>query len=147
MKILGWICAAFLLTAPFFTHSVSFAGENSVSAEWLENVPRLGKSKQFMASNAPHRANVVFFARQRVTDFKVLALDFKEFDKNSKPVFSIKELYTLKTLEPDCPLVVGLEFIGSIPNNGISYKNSKGKTVRFTLEQSGMDGSAILSEF
>ncbi len=123
------------------------APESIVTAEWLEDVPDLGRHTKFIASTAEYRAMVVFSARRKVDNFKILALSFRDIDKDGNAVFDIKELHTLKSLEPGCPLVVAMELIGSIPNNGISYTDSKGKTLRFTLSQSGEDGSAILAGF
>ena len=140
-------CAALLLPGLFFLPAASQAKDSSVTAEWLENVPNLGRHSTFMGSDAPHKVMVVFSAKESVRDFKVLALSFRDIDQNGKAHFDVRELHALKSLDPGCPLVVSVEFIGSIPNNGISYMDAKGKTHRFTLEQSGKDGSAILAEF
>ena len=38
-------------------------------------------------------------------------------------------------------------FFGTIPNNGISYVDGEGVTRRFVLDQSGEDGSLLMTEF
>ena len=38
--------------------------------------------------------------------------------------FTVEEIYNYGTTTPETPLLTGMEFIGTIPNNGISYVDS-----------------------
>lgn len=101
---------------------------------------------EFIADTTEPQVKVVFSTETDVRDFKVLALTFENADDNGRITFSAKELYALDTLTPKRPLVVGLTFYGTIPNNGISYVDESGKTRSFSLYESGEDGSLLLSE-
>ena len=70
-----------------------------------------------------------------------------EIDDEGKITYQIEELYTQETLTADTQLVVELTFMGEIPNYGISYDNHTGEIHRFTVSESGYDGSVILSPF
>ena len=59
----------------------------------------------------------------------------------------MKELYTKEVFRPDRQLLVRFSFIGTIPNNGISYTDDSGKTRYYSISESGMDGSLVFSEF
>lgn len=50
-------------------------------------------------------------------------------------------------LKSHFPLVVGMTFFGSIPHYGISYTDENGSSKQFAIEQSGDDGSILLTEF
>ena len=68
-------------------------------------------------------------------------------DKNSKITYDTKVLYSTKTLTPKKPLLADIEYLSEgIPNLGISYVDSSGKTRKFTLYQSGKDESVQLSK-
>ena len=91
-------------------------------------------------------AGVVFSVNNPIKNFKVLSLYLKDFS-DGKPIFLVKELYTKEVFRPDRQLLVKFSFIGSIPNNGISYTDGNGKTRYYSISESGMDGSLVFVEF
>ncbi len=117
-----------------------------IEGEWARDVKQLGPHDVFTAGQTEPLAGVVFSVNNPVKNFKVLSLHFKDFN-NGKPVFLVKELYTKEVFRPDRQLLVKFSFIGSIPNNGISYTDPAGKTRYYSISESGMDGSLIFSEF
>ena len=92
------------------------------------------------------QTRVVFTTDSTVTDFSVLSLTYRDSDENGNITFDIQTLYTQGELTPERPLVAGLEFIGTIPNNGISYVDLDGTVRTFAVDMSGMDGSLFLWE-
>ena len=98
-----------------------------IEGQWERDVKQLGPHDIFVAGQSKPLAGVVFSVNNPVKNFKVLSLHFKDFS-NGKPVFLVKELYTKEVFRPDCQLLVKFSFIGSIPNNGISYTDPIGKT-------------------
>lgn len=91
-------------------------------------------------------STVIFYADATVDDFKVLSLSLEEVDENGKYTFLVEQEKNYGTIVPDEPLVLNMEMIGTIPNNGISYVNSRGETKTFAIETSGYDGSLFLTE-
>ena len=117
-----------------------------IEGEWARDVKQLGPHDVFTAGQTEPLAGVVFSVNNPIKNFKVLSLHLKDFS-DGKPVFLVKELYTKEVLRPDRQLLVKFSFIGSIPNNGISYTDGNGKTRYYSISESGMDGSLVFSEF
>ena len=88
---------------------------------------------------------VVFFTKKNVRDFKILSLAFKGSDASGTPVFDITEEFTIDRFSPAHPVSATLSFIGSLPNNAICYTDTDGTVKYYSVSQSGMDGSFILS--
>lgn len=102
---------------------------------------------EFDVTGEESQVRVLFTASAAVTDFKVLSLTCEDIDENGNISFSVQERYSQPEFTPDCPLIVGMEFFGSIPNNGISYVDTDGVEKRFAVDMSGEDGSLYLWEF
>ena len=117
-----------------------------IEGQWESDVKQLGPHDTFVASQSDPQVGVVFSVNSPVKNFKVLALEFKDF-ANGKPVFQVKELFTKDVLRPERQLLVKYTFFGSIPNNGFSYTDGNGKTRYYSVSQSGKDGSLLFSEF
>ena len=117
-----------------------------IEGEWARDVKQLGPHDVFTAGQTEPLADVVFSVNKPIKNFKVLSLYLKEF-RNEKPVFLVKELYTKEVFRRDRQLLVRFSFIGTIPNNGISYTDDSGKTRYYSISESGMDGSLVFSEF
>ena len=117
-----------------------------IEGEWARDVKQLGPHDVFTAGQTDPLAGVVFSVNNPIKNFKVLSLQLKDFS-NGKPVFLVKELYTKELFRPDRQLLVRFSFIGSIPNNGISYTDGSGKTRYYSISESGKDGSLVFSEF
>lgn len=84
---------------------------------------------------------------RKVTDFKVLSLEYQDVTQDGTLLFHETELYHQDQLTPERPFVVGMDLIGTIPNNGISYVDSNGDYRRFAVTESGEDGSLMLMEY
>ncbi len=117
-----------------------------IVGEWARDVKQLGPHDVFTAGKTDPLAGVVFSVNKPVKNFKVLSLYLKDFS-NDKPVFLVQELYTKDVFRPDRKLLVRFSFIGTIPNNGISYTDGSGKTRYYSISESGMDGSLVFVEF
>ncbi len=121
-----------------------------VTVNYAEDVsiPEDAEVFEFSAAGALQPVRTVFTADRTVTDLKVLALTYKDMDADGNVVFSIEELMTIPEFNADSVLKASLEYIGTIPNNGISYTDpATGKTRRFAVNMSGNDGSLFLWEF
>ena len=116
-----------------------------IEGQWESDVKQMGPHDVFVASESDPKVGVVFSVNNPIKNFKVLSLQFKDF-QNDKPVYLVKELYTKEVFRPDRQLLVKFTFFGSIPNNGISYTDPNGKTRYYAVSQSGMDGSLIFIE-
>ena len=81
-----------------------------------------------------------------VTELQLLSLELEDVAEDGTARFKQEILETIPTLEPGKFLVVQLEFGCTIPNFGFRYTDSTGVTRAFSLMQSGMDGSVLMSE-
>lgn len=97
----------------------------------------------FVADGGDFAVQLVYAASGPVTDFRVFSLVLTDF-RDDGPVYEETELYRQETLTPDRPLAVTLTFAGDLPNNGISYVDDTGETLRFALSMSGEDGALLL---
>ena len=88
-----------------------------------------------------------FAPKEPLKNFRVLGLTFKDADDNGQVYFDEKEIWRAAELSSAKPLLVRLTFIGSIPNYGISFEDAAGKIRKFTISESGMDGSLVLAPF
>lgn len=114
-----------------------------------ENAVQYNKEncEKFTADNFDTQVKVLFSTTESVKDFKFLELQLDEVDKNGKISFLEKEIYSLKNLTNEKPLVVDMTFFGDTPNYGISYVDNNGNTKKFAIQMSGEDSSLLLVEF
>lgn len=124
------------------------AAAPEVRAEWAEDaLAGVTEYDECTAFEGEPQAKVLLSAERAVRDLKVLRLTFTEISEEGKVSFDVEERYGQKELLPGRPLLVRMMFFGTIPNNGISYVDGEGVTRRFVLDQSGEDGSLLLTEF
>lgn len=102
----------------------------------------------FTATDMEDPVMVVFNTTATVQDFKVLSITPDDTELGESVTFQVTEdLYAAASLSPDRPLVVGMIFVGDIPNMGVSYTTADGAVHSFTIGMSGKDGSLILTPF
>ena len=118
-----------------------------VRADYAEDVAESYPERYEFAADDGENTLVMFTTDSRVTDFKVLFLTCENIDDNGSITFSTEELYTADELTPERPALVGMTFIGLIPNNGISFVDANGVERRFAVDMSGKDGSLFMWEF
>lgn len=122
--------------------------ENCVHVQWAEDVlTDLSDYERFRLGLDEEQPLIYFSTEQTIEEFKELSLTFESVDDDGNVKFAVEETYNHGTMTPETPLLTRMEFIGTIPNNGISYVDSNGKTRYFAVEVSGYDGSLLLSEF
>ncbi|MGI6765889.1 MAG: hypothetical protein ACOX4R_01585 [Lentihominibacter sp.] len=97
-----------------------------------------------IVSDSSYSSDVLLTAEVPVKDFKVVSLEYKETD-DDQFVFNVeKELFSVKTLVPEKPLVISTELPETIPNIGIEYSDRNGETKLYTISMSGLDGAPLL---
>lgn len=119
----------------------------SVFVQRFEVLDQHTPHDEFIADSTEAQVKIAFSSAVGVQNFKVLELALVGVDDNGKPTFSTRERYTLPSLKPERPLVLGMTFYGSIPHYGISFIDEKGEPKRFFIDQSGNDGSILLVAF
>ena len=122
--------------------------EPAVCAQWIEDAYLEPNGYDvFTADDRAEQRQVVFIAISKVSDFKVLSLNFEDVDETGNVKYAVKELYSQTELIPERPLMVGMSCDSTIPCYGISYVDENGNTRSFAVEVSGMDGAVLLNEF
>lgn len=118
-----------------------------VQAQWLDQVKEKPQEfTEFLVNEDDSQSKVLLTSFGTVRDFRLLSLTYRESEEDGRPQFDTEEVYALEVLAEDRPLVVGISFFGTIPNNGIRFVNDRGETKTYALEVSGMDGSLLLTE-
>ena len=129
----------------------SLAGDGQALAQtgaaFVKDVSSLsGGFEMVNANNDEYSVNVIFSPKEKLYDFAVLQLSLLSVSDDGVPSFDRKVVHQVSELTSAKPLVVRLTFMGSIPNYGVSYRDSDGKTHFCTLSESGFDGSLEVSE-
>ena len=142
-------------TEPEFTAEpvpvVEFTVEESaedfaVKAQYIWEVPELGGHDEYGLNDNTLTVEVVFTAESTVTDFKLLSISMQDYDDAGNFTFAAEEVYSQPELTPERPLVAGMEFLGDIPNNGISFTDADGNVKYYAVDMSGRDSSLFLLE-
>ena len=117
-----------------------------VKVQFVEDYGAIGGHDEFNLNDDEMTVKVVFSTESTVTDFRVLSISMQDYDDSDNFTFAAEELFTLAELTPERPLEAGLQFIGTIPNNGISFVDPDGNTKYYAVDMSGRDGSLFLWE-
>ena len=131
--------------------TVEATGEESaeklpVKAQYIWEVPEIGGHDEYGLNDNALTVEVVFTAESTVTDFKVLSIYMQDYDDAGNFAFAAEEVYSQPELTPERPLVAGMEFLGDIPNNGISFTDADGNVKYYAVDMSGRDSSLFLLE-
>ncbi|MCI5486232.1 MAG: hypothetical protein MR426_14470 [Clostridiales bacterium] len=98
-------------------------------------------------SSEEYSAQIILYACQgTVSDLQLLSLEFEDVDQEGNVRFRQSVLKTIPSLEPGDPLAIQLVFGCAIPNFGVRYTDDTGMTRTFSIMQSGMDGSLLMTE-
>lgn len=124
-----------------------YIGSSNLSIEYLDGQNYPNKYIEFIHEGGDNQAKVVFKPSTVLYEFKILDLSLEDVSEDGEMQFSSKKVFETAELSPEKPLIAELPFFGSIPNIGIEYTDKSGVTKRFSLYESGYDGSLKLSEF
>lgn len=119
---------------------VSYAGEEPLEYRDLDY-------DTVILEESDYQVQIVFTAEQNVHDFHIYRLSFNDVDSEGNPVFETEQIYAQEELSRERPLQAVLTFPGDMPTVGFSYVRQDGQECRFSIGQSGKDGSLITSPF
>lgn len=89
---------------------------------------------------------VRFSFDEPVSDFKLLDIEVTDVTEDGDLVYNSKVAFDGGSFVAGDNLVIEVIFMGDIPNNAISFKDSNGNEWVLFVSLSGKDGSVILSE-
>lgn len=115
--------------------------------EWATDA-QLGDNTlpSFEADTSESQVAVAVSPDADVHNFKVLSLSYEDVDDAGMPTFTATELYQQEMLSVGTQFVIRFSIMGTIPSYAISYEDAFGNTYYYGLTESGMDGSALLTE-
>ena len=113
--------------------SITFGPGVPVSVEW-------GDDGEMAEDSA---ATVILTPQKSLTEFRVLSIEWTDMPADGMPEYSAETVFSWDEVQAGEPVTVTLEFIGEMPNNGISYRDEDGYH-DFALDISGYDGSLYL---
>lgn len=97
-------------------------------------------------SDGEFKTEIVFTAENNVKDLEFYGLTLEHFTDDGIARFSKMNLDGVDELKKGESVAVTIEFIGDIPNYGLSYKDESGNVRYFSIDESGKDGSLYLTE-
>ena len=100
----------------------------------------------FAADHGEYAADVLIEAYAGVTDFRVYALKSDGVLADGSPDFTMTELYRYASFTPEKALVLTMTFGEILPTYGFSYRDAAGNFHLYGITESGMDGSAEITE-
>ena len=100
----------------------------------------------FAADHGEYAADVLIEAYAKVTDFRVYALKSDGVLADGNPDFTMTELYRYASFTPEKALVLTMTFGEILPTYGFSYRDAAGNFHMYGIVESGMDGSAEITE-
>lgn len=118
-----------------------------ISVGWEDDFPSDTVYHDYIADVTENSIIVVLSTNETVNDFKFLSLEFTDVDDDGNASFNTQELFAIDKFTSEKPFRVKFTMFGTIPSYGISYKDADGTDRKFSIQQSGMDGSLILNEF
>jgi len=101
---------------------------------------------ELVISSGEYKTQALIVPKDEISNVTVYSITYEDVDEDGNFIYSGKELSSTKIITKDCPLVVTVEFIGSIPNNGITFEDKDGKKYTYAIAESGKDGSLLLEE-
>ena len=99
--------------------------------------------KNVYLADTPYNSSLSFTAQKQVENFRLFEVSA---DLNSSQIIPGKVLYQTAAVGANASLGVALPLPELLPTHGISYTEN-GKTYRFTINESGRDGSVLLLPF
>ncbi len=124
-------------------------GGSQVSVVWADDV--VDESTEYISyepeNTAEYTTHVLFSVKEDVKNFKIVELFTKNIDDDGHIEFLYEERFKLDMLTKDKPVCAGINFYGSIPNNGFMYTDKDGNDHLFVIDQSGKDGSLYIWEY
>ena len=88
---------------------------------------------------------VAFVSPGGVTDFTVYALTVTDVDEDGHLICDKEEIAVCGDLFEEHPLIMDMQFMGDMPEYGVSYTDAEGNKKEYALTVSGRDGSLNLS--
>lgn len=127
---------------------VDYLNHISIDYATEEFLSRYESYDQFVDPEAIEGSVVqlVISANIELRDFKFIEIN-SAADNHELWFSEEKVLYSVPTLSPEKPLVIGMTFFGDMPTRGISFTDESGTVRYYCIAMSGKDGSLLLVEF
>ena len=97
---------------------------------------------EYIVDGSDGMVQIAFCANEMLTDVRFVSLIPK-----GTSYLTEKTLYTLESLAPQMPLVIGVVYYGDMTTYGLSFTDASGNARHYAVYMSGMDGSLILEPF
>lgn len=117
----------------------------AIRAMWNEEAGSEKGELITLDKNMPS-TRVHLFIDEKIDDFKIMRISIYDFSEEGKVLYNSEDVYKGGTMKAGDELVLKLSFPGDTPPYAISYTDSKGNEKVYGIEQSGRDGSVILTE-
>ena len=105
-----------------------------------------GSYHEILDSTSEYAVKLVISATSPIKDIRILELSGPDINSAEEVFFKAKELYKIEELTQGKPLLISVEFPGTIPPRGIAYTDTDGSQQVYAIIESGYDSSHQLSE-
>ena len=131
---------------PFSDFAVDVFSSASKEISIYDSTAGYEEYYEFAATDSEYKLDVVIAANSKLTDFKVSKITWNSSDTIFTPVLSDEPLYALDQLTPDKPLKLTIVFMGDLPEYALTFKDKDGVEKCYAIEQSGKDGSILITD-
>jgi len=110
-----------------------------ITVSFLENVlSDMDDYHLYIAEDSAYTQKLLFRARETLHDVQFVSLTFGDasYEKNAL-------LYSLDTMTPESPFVLGVVFHGDMTTYGVTFTDSTGTVHRYAIYISGRNGMLI----
>ena len=94
-----------------------------------------------------YSVGIMLKADKSIKNLSILSLNWEGIKADVTPVYDETETVFCGDLDKGNGALIWISMPGDIPSYGISYNAPNGEEKRYTLTQSGKDGSLVLAEY
>lgn len=120
---------------------------NTLEIAFKEDNPGKKIVANYAADATEYAQTVIIYDNNGMSDVELIGLNYVDITDNGNLVLSMNYIYNMGNTNGDEAIAVTITFGETIPLYGIQYKDSNGVIRKFAIEESGYDGSALVSEF
>lgn len=119
-----------------------------ISVQWVDSNSQIAYDcDEFIMDTSEYSRKVMFRAKEKVTEFKLVTLDMEEVNSDDAPLINAAVVYNHGDLTTERGLIVSLSLFGDRPGYGVFYTDPDGTERHLVLQESGMDGSIMMWEY
>ena len=112
-----------------------------------DNLAKYANHAEVIVHNDDYSCKILVTVDETITDVKIYALEFVDFDTETyQPIYNKTLVGQFDSITPDMPLVIQQTYGEFMATCGFSYVDAKGVEHMIGITESGEDGSVVAVE-